>query len=186
MSIKSLMATLSLSILTAIATPHASAGLTYEIVDVADPTPAVNRVKTIYHLDGAFAMFGGFNVLFDPALYANVTLTSPLGPDWFAITFQQPDAGLGLDGILNYLALNDIADATAAFEVEYDYLVAGVPGPQPYELYDASLNVTAARTTAFGAVAVPEPATSALILAGLLLLSRRHAWRQRAVAPART
>lgn len=156
------------------------AALSYEAVDVPDPVFSVDRMKYIYHLDGAFPLFHGFNLIFDSSLYANLDVTVPLGPDWQQLIVA-PDPAAPLDGLLISTALVDLADANAAFEVEFDWTGNGTPGAQPYEIFDDGFNVVStARTAAFGATAVPEPATLALVVAGLLALlipaSRRRAF----------
>lgn len=168
----------------ALISPVASAGLSYEAVDVPDTVLGVDRMKYVYHLDGAFTAFNGFNLLYDPALYANLAITLPLSTTDWSQTVTDPAPG---DGLVSSFALADIADATATFEVEFDWLGTDMPGSQPFELFDDMFNVVdTARTTPFGATppdpTVPEPGTLALAAAALLALSSQRR-RRRAPVP---
>lgn len=154
------------------------AALSYEAIDVPNTVVGFDRMKYIYHLDGAFPPFHGFNLIFDSSLYANLDVTLPLGSDWQQLLVA-PDPAAPLDGLLISTALADIADATAIFEVEFDWTGNGTPGAQPYEIFDDGFNiVSTARTVAFGATNVPEPATLALVVAGLLVLLMRASRRR--------
>lgn len=180
------MSSLVASLAIALISPHALAGLSYETVDVPDTMVGVDRMKYVYHLDGAFTQFYGFNLIYDPAQYAALDITVPLGSDW-APSITQPDALAPLTGLVSHAALIDITDATATFEVEFDWLGTGIPGSQPYEIFDDFFNVvTTARTTPFGATppdpTVPEPGTLTLAAAALLALSSQRL-RRRVPAP---
>ena len=178
------MLTLILSLVMAFISPQSFAALTYEAVDVPDPVAGVDRMKYVYHLNGAFPTFYGFNLIYDSSHYANLDVTVPLGSDWFGLPPIQPDASAPLDGLLTYTAQTDIADATSTFEVEFDWLGSGTPGSQPYEIFDDGFNiVSTARTTEFGVNTVPEPATLALVVTALLALLMRHFRRRPAILP---
>ena len=123
-------------------------------------------------------------LLYDPARYANLAITLPLSTtDWS----QTVSEFAPLDSLVSSLALVDIADATATFEVEFDWLGTGMPGSQPFEIFADGFDiVTTARTTPFGTTppdpTVPEPGTLVLTAAALLALSSQGL-RRRATAP---
>ena len=184
MTLRKVMSTLTLSLAMVLISPQSFAALTYEAVDVPDTVAGVDRMKYVYHLNGTFPTFYGFNLIYDSSRYANLDVTVPLlGSDWAQLLIQ-PDAGAPLDGLLTYTALTDIADATSTLEVEFDWLGVGMPGSQPYEIFDDGFNiVSTARTTEFGANTVPEPATLALVVTALLALLMRHGRRRPATLP---
>ena len=179
--IKKIVPVLLLGMVMTLAAHRAEAGLTYQATDLHTAgVTAGERWKYIYHVDGAFNQFEGFNLLYDANLYANLAFTSKtLSSDWLqGIT----DPLLGpptADGQVTNTAQKDIANASADFEVAFDWTGISNPGSQPYELFDANFNVTPSRTTSTGAsVPVPEPATLPLVLAGLLLILRNIKRRQ--------
>lgn len=168
MKSNSALITFLLSMTIIFSSQHADASLLYEVVDVPDTIVGVDRMKITYHLGGTFAPFFGFNLIYDYGNYTDVSVISPLGPEWFqSITAPAPAAAL--DGLLTYMALTSIADASAVFEVEFNWTGIGTPGSQPIELFDDAFNIIeSSRTTALVA-SVPEPSTLALMFAGLLL-----------------
>lgn len=184
MALKNLATVLVLGIAMMIASHRANAALTYEAVDVPDTIVGVNRMKYTYHLDGAFTAFQGFTLIYDSMRYANLAGTTPLGAEWDQVIIQPGLPGT-FDGLQFNTALANIVDATATFEVEFDWSGVGLPGPQPYEVFDDQFNlISASRTTPFAVVAsVPEPDTLFLVLAGLLLLLRRGQRRSVPVLP---
>lgn len=174
MALKNLVTVLVLGIAMTIGSHSTNAALKYEAVDVPDTIIGVDRMKYTYHLDGAFTAFQGFTLIYDSTLHANLSVTTPLGVDWDQV-ISQPGLPGTFDGLQFNTALADIADATATFEVEFGWSGIGLPGSQPYELFDDQFNlISASRTTPFAVMAsVPEPDTLLLVLAGLLLLRRQ-------------
>lgn len=164
------ISTLILSLLMAFGAHRANA-VSFEVVDLPDTVVGIDLMKYVYHVDGAFDTFHGFNILFDPARYADLTVITSLGVNWDHV-LAQPDPVAPLDGVVSSTALSSIADATGTFEIGFTRLGVGTPGPQPVELFDDSFNVTGTSVSTAFVSDVPEPSTYGLMLAGLLVLAR--------------
>lgn len=116
-----------------------------------------------------------FTVFFDVGVYENLVLAdAPAGWDPLAI---QPDTLLPADGFYDALALiSGVAPGTslAGFSVQFDFLGTGTPGAQPFTIVDPFTFETVdsgSTQLADGIVAVPEPGSFWLLLAGLVCLS---------------
>jgi hypothetical protein len=112
----------------------------------------------------------GFDVYFDPTLYANLD-TAPVAPngDWFVFTVQ-PDATLAADGAYTAQAVADSASITSAFSISFTWQGAGTPGPQPFDVFDPNFLIVQQGFTS-QASAVPEPASILLFSGGMLGLT---------------
>ncbi|WP_189408402.1 hypothetical protein [Alteromonas halophila] len=116
-----------------------------------------------------------FSLFFDYTLFTSLSLdTGPTG--WLTYAFN-PDLGLPDDGL--YGAFIDLAspialgDMLGGFSVVAQYIGAGMPGSQFFEVYDIGFNVVAAGNTQRANTAdVAEPGALALLLLGLAGLSR--------------
>ncbi len=161
---RSILGALAAGLVLAVASTGAAAGVTYEVVDIADPVGAPDTVRINYRIDTGTPAWYGYTLYFDPALYAG--LEADAGASWFA-TIAQPDPAAPLPGLVNLLALQDIA-AGAEFSVLSTWLGTGRPGAQPYELFDDTFNIVGGGVTQ----AVPEPASATLLIAGLAVLLR--------------
>lgn len=147
----------------------ANAGtILYEATDLVDTTPGVDLWMYSYVLSG-FTFFEnyGFQIFFDYMHYSNLEdPPSPVNLDWDPIVFQ-PDLGLPDDGIYDALALVDNPSLADPFTVSFVWLGGGLPGTQPYEIYDDNFDIVAAGET----TVIPEPTTIILLGLGLLSLS---------------
>lgn len=163
--IKKLLPTLVLSALM-VMTAHPAAGtLSYQANDLG-----AGIWEYSYRIDGPFDTFDGFTLLYNPSEYSNVVIGDPLPGDWS----QFPTDGGGVtDTLLDniYEGIGPIDANDIRFTVEFLWLGNGIPGSQPYELFNASgVNTlsTVSRSTS-----VPEPASLLLVLGALLLLWMR-------------
>lgn len=124
--------------------------------NLADTQLGHDRWRYEYRLDEfPFDAGYGFTVYFDPALYTALQVAAPApGSNWDALV-RQPDAGLGSDGFYDAEALFDDPSANAVFRVSFEWLGAGTPGAQFFEVREPepSFAVVASDTTV-----VPEPA----------------------------
>ena len=110
-------------------------------------------------------------IYFDYGSYDNLSVSTPATPaDWDQIVWQVEPV-LGDPGGYDALATNisiDIGESLSGFSVTFDWLGAGNPGSQYYEIIDP---------VTFGTIesgyTVPEPATCLLLLSGGVLLRRR-------------
>lgn len=113
-----------------------------------------------------------FTVYFDHSLYENIVVGSAPA-DWDPIAIQ-PDVGLPDAGFYDALALVfGVApgDSLSGFLVSFDWLGAGTPGEQDFEVYDIGFNLLDTGTTT-----VAEPGALALLGFGFLsLLLQRKA-----------
>jgi hypothetical protein len=113
------------------------------------------------------------DIEFDPALYLesslNIVSDPALTAGWDQIIIgSQP----GLPALFDLLALGGPLDGGASlsgFAIEFEWLGAGVPGPQAFQVVnpDTFTTVSTGRTNA--AATVPEPASWMLALTGLAL-----------------
>ena len=133
-----------------------------------------NRWLYAYQLDVFRYSTGyGFSVFFDPERYAALSTAAPApGPDWTALVVQ-PDLGLGADGFYDAEALYDDSTRLAVFRVSFDWLGAGSPGDQPFEVREPSPSFAVVES---GTTIAPEPtalAQHALIAVSVAALAAR-------------
>ena len=116
-----------------------------------------------------------FTVFFDRTQYANLAVNnSPV--DWDSLTVQ-PDNSLPDDGYfdsLNTATGLAVSASQSGFSVQFDFLLTGTPGTQPFNVVDPGTFVALENGTT---TAVPLPATAWLLgwamgLAGLRCRSR--------------
>ncbi len=127
----------------------------------------------VYNLDLAVGI-EEFTVWFDFGLYDNLVVTTPeTPPEWDQIVWQvEPvleDPG-GYDTVATNLNIAE-GISLSGFSVSFDWLGAGEPGSQYYEI----INPVTFATIEDG-YTVPEPVTLLLLgFGGLVLLGRRRA-----------
>lgn len=114
-----------------------------------------------------------FTIFFGYGLYQDLAVTSPLA-DWDElVTEPQLILGVQQDGLYDALSLlGGIAPGATAggFSVSFDWLGAGAPGTQSYEVIDPqSFQVLAAGQTTPAGTVVPEPGTVLLLGVGLVI-----------------
>ncbi len=105
----------------------------------------------------------GFSVYFPVEESRNLVALAPgPGADWDVIVLQ-PDPVLPAEGLYDALALSLSPAFDGDFAVAFDWLGDGVPGGQPFDVYDGSFAPVASGLT------TPEPSTALLVLLGLAL-----------------
>lgn len=121
-----------------------------------------------------------FDILFDPALYeeASLTIVSATGisSGWDELILA---SGTGVPAAYDVLATGGgigQGESVAGFAVSFIWLGTGTPGQQGFEIYDpVTFQLLGSGTTA----AVPAPATLWLLGTGLLAAALRSARRTR-------
>jgi len=118
----------------------------------------------------------GLKIFFDYGLYKGIIPLSN-GADWDVLTIE-PELILGSKdpGEYNALALVDSASLKDPFTVQFDWLGAGSPGSQSFDIYDPSWATiqsgvtTPAPGTNTPAVPIGQPVTTFFLICGLLCL----------------
>ncbi len=108
---------------------------------------------------------------FDPALYG--ALSNGVAPPGFDLLLLQPNNPPGTSGDYSALALVNMPSLTP-FSVDFAFLGAGVPGPQPFFInqLDASGNLIAtiaSGSTTSATARAPEPRSFSLVSLALLM-----------------
>lgn len=115
-----------------------------------------------------------FTIYFDVNLFQNLSFAAA-SAGWDPLVVQ-PDAVLADDGFYDALALAvGIApgDTLGGFSVRADFLGAGTPGAQPFEIFDplTFALVDSGTTVRADAVAVAEPASMWIFALGFLAIA---------------
>ena len=148
--------------------------LHYTVVDLPDG-PSGDLWEYSYSFSGFnFQANQGFSVFFDATLFSDLQNPRPSGnPQWSMIAVQR-DVLLQQPGYLDGLALVNAPTFQGPFQVAFVWLGLGVPGGQPFEIYDSNF-----QTLFSGTSVVPEPQSFLLAVAGGLMLFGYRAARLR-------
>lgn len=147
----------------------AATTIVYEATDLTDIVMGEDLWKYTYYVS-AFAG-AGFTVLFDYQRYTSLESPPPVvNGDWDPITFQ-PDPLFPDDGAYDAFALSSTPSLADPFEVSFVWLGPGLPGDQPFVVYNQSF-----QTIESGQTAVPDPSTGMLLAVGLIGLARCRAF----------
>lgn len=132
-----------------------------------------------YTLQGSVPAGGveGLTIYFDFGLFGPIqNLVAPA--DWDPLVVRV-DTGIPSDGFLDLLSLNGVLQGAlipVSFSIDVQYLGAGAPGAQRYELYVTDpFAVVAAGQTQSAVTVIPEPGSMALVGIALLAAAR---WRK--------
>ena len=151
-------------------TAAAATSVLFEVHDVADTLPGEDRWQYRYFVSGTFHQFDELSVLFDSGQVSAISAGAAPNSQWTVVTLAQPDAGIPADGIYAAMALVDNPSLTEPFVVDFVRTGGALPGAQRFEVLDASFNLKDAGIT----IPVPEPASYALLVAGLAMLGARR------------
>lgn len=156
------------------AVPAPAATISFQVTDLPDRLPGEDLYRYAYSLsDFPYPAGHGFSIAFDHLLYTSLEDPPPsVGSDWDVISIQ-PDLAVPDDGLFDALALVDAPATLTGFMIEFVWLGGGVPGSQPFVIYDSAFATIESGVTVAGpAVAVPEPALGLLLSLGALLCAR--------------
>jgi hypothetical protein len=143
----------------------------FKAIDLPDAAAGQDLWELQYTALGDFPQFDGLTLVYAADKFSDLALAQPPDPTALAPTLVQP--GFGADGLLSLTAERAIAGETHRFGLSFVWLAAGVPGAQPFEVFDgSSLAVTQSGVTQ----AVPEPQAVGLLLFGLAALAARRRW----------
>ncbi len=153
-----------------LAGPAQAVTIVFQAIDLADVTPGKNLYRYSYSVvDFSYSTQFGVSVVFDPTLYASLASPPPpVGPEWDVVALQ-PDPELPADGSYDARRVAG-STATATFTIDFVWLGAGVPGSQPFVVYDPAFATVASGQT------VPEPDVGVMLWigAGAIAVLRRR------------
>jgi hypothetical protein len=156
--------------------PARAATIAYTATDLTDVIPGEDLWRYDYTVSGhSFLQTDLFDILFDPLLYDSLTAGPPPNGDWDVLILQQPNP-VNLPpfdtGIFNAAALSDNPSLVGSFSATFNYLGAGTPGAQPFQIFDvAGTPLDSGLTRVPGSTVIPEPSTAALFLTGVIAVT---------------
>jgi hypothetical protein len=149
--------------------------VTYKATDLMDSIPGGDRWQFTYRAAGSLNPFEGFNVLFSPSDFAALSVDST-PPGWLTYALG-PDLAFATDGIFSS-TIDGTGTLPADFIISFDWIGAGVPDSQRFEIFDENFNVVGEGITTLAAL--PEPGSLVLIGGGLVAFAmiRRRSSRK--------
>ena len=166
--------------------PAAATMIEYNLVDLGSDK---YRYEYAVTNDTLGANLGLFDILFDPVFYDEASLAlasdASIAASWNESFFTSAP---GVDATYDAFALGSgIADGAtlSGFAVEFTWLGLGLPGTQPFEIYDPisfaliGQGFTSLASSGPGPTPIPEPTTLLLVAlgAGVMVWYRRGAHR---------
>ena len=163
--------------------------IVYQTENLPDVDPGKDLWRYTYTVSGqAFDLSYGFNVYYPWQSFGAIDLIAFPQDHWGPVDALDPEEALDLPGLLSAQAKQNLPAAPWQFVVDVVWLdrIAARPGSQRYELFDADF-VQLDPPGTLGTVAIPEPQTGLLMLAGFTLLAalsmgrrvaRGCAWRR--------
>ena len=156
--------------------PAKAVTVKYTATDLTDVVVGQDRWSIDYLVSGSFVGFGGLNVVYSYAEFANLVATTSPDPLVWTVNVTDPDPGLFADGLVSLSPSADITVIDLLFSVEFTWLGTGSPGSQAFEVFDDLFAVVGNGQTAQAGVtdpnnSVPEPGTLLMVASALLLLA---------------
>jgi len=147
--------------------------ISYELQDLG-----LNSYRYVYTVANDGTLPGGsaiqlFDILFDPALYQEASLTISSDPilaaDWTQQIFASaPGIPAAYDVLANGSGIT-LGQQLSGFAVDFIWMGAGLPGAQVYEIYDSStFDLLESGTTISS---VPLPGAGLLMASALVLMT---------------
>jgi MYXO-CTERM domain-containing protein len=180
------------AVLCAPAAPALGAPL-FQAIDLADTSSGTDLWRYIYTVDAqTLGSDPGLAIFFNASLYGALSNPSPdtdrdvfstTDPHW-DILLLDPDLSLPADGVFDAFFLPSGTPGATTFSVDFVWLGAGAPASQSFYTYslDADGNVVVGQDgVTVASSSVPEPATWALVLPGLVAAWVRRARQRRLV-----
>ena len=162
----------ALLVATLFTSPTHATTITFEVLSLGGTT-----YRSVYAITNDGSLGPGiavelFDILFDPALYLESSLTivtpAPLNTEWDQLVLGSAP---GVPATYDALALaGGIPEGgtVSGFAVEYEWLGLGTPGAQAFEIYDPGTFALLERGLTTEVTSVPEPAAFWLLAFGLV------------------
>ena len=150
------------------------AAISFQATDLTDTTVGQDLWNYSYTLSGFnFQTNQGFTIYFGDSLYRNLHNAQPSsGTDWNMLGVQ-PDLILHQPGFLDGQALVNSPSLGVTFQVDFIWLGAGVPGAQPFDIYDSNFSTITSGTS----TVVPEPQSAVLLSLASIFAFRKFVLR---------
>ena len=146
------------------ASPGGAASVSHIVVNLSDVTVGEDLWEYDFTLQGPLPLFNSVNLLFGPDTHSQISVLGNATPADLELALSPPAPGLGTDILL---AQGDLpASFIGTVALSFVWTGTGTPVTVDYEVVDENFNVLESGLSN----PVPEPASWALLLAGITAL----------------